>query len=73
VRAREKNHYFRLSTFQERLERLFDERPDFVRPAARRNEVVGRLREGLLDVPMSRTNFTWGIQMPDDPEHVIYV
>lgn len=73
VRAREKNYYFRLSAFQERLEKLFAEQPDFVRPPARRNEVLGRLREGLQDVPMSRTNFTWGIPMPGDPEHVIYV
>jgi methionine--tRNA ligase len=73
VRAREKNYFFRLSAFQERLERLFDEQPDFVRPPARRNEVLGRLREGLVDVPMSRTNLRWGVPMPNDPEHVIYV
>jgi methionyl-tRNA synthetase len=73
VRAREKNYYFKLSAFQDRLEALFEAQPEFVRPAARRNEVLGRLREGLQDVPMSRTNFSWGIQMPGDPEHVIYV
>ena len=42
-------------------------------PESRRNEVLGRLKEGLQDVPISRTNFTWGIPMPDDPNHVIYV
>ena len=73
VRAREKNYYFRLSSFQEKLEKLFEDHPDFVRPPARRNEVLGRLREGLADVPMSRTNFSWGVAMPGDPEHVIYV
>ena len=73
VRAREKNYYFRLSAFQERLEQHFKACPDFVRPSARYNEVLGRLREGLNDVPMSRTNFTWGIQMPNDSDHVIYV
>ncbi len=73
VRMKEQNYYFRLSAFQEKLERFFDEHPDFVQPDARRNEVLGRLREGLQDVPMSRTNFSWGIPMPDDPEHVIYV
>ncbi|MFT4540188.1 MAG: methionyl-tRNA synthetase [Planctomycetota bacterium] len=73
VRATEKNYYFRLSAFQEPLEKLFEEQPNFVRPAARRNEVLGRLREGLNDVPISRSNFTWGIGMPGDPEHVIYV
>ncbi|UCD75820.1 MAG: methionine--tRNA ligase [Phycisphaerales bacterium] len=73
VIAKEKNYYFRLSAYQDRMEKLFEEQPDFVRPEARRNEVLGRLREGLADVPMSRTNFTWGIPMPNDPEHVIYV
>lgn len=73
VIAKEKNYYFRLSAFQERMEKLFEEQPHFVRPDARRNEVLGRLREGLQDVPMSRTNFSWGIPMPNDPEHVIYV
>jgi methionine--tRNA ligase len=73
VRATEKNYFFRLSAFQERLEKLSEEQPDFVRPPARRNEVLGRLRDGLGDYPMSRTNFTWGVPMPDDPEHVVYV
>ncbi len=73
VRAREKNYYFRLSGFQQKLEKLFEDHPDFVRPPARRNEVLGRLREGLADVPMSRTNFSWGVPMPGDPEHVVYV
>ena len=73
VRAREKNYYFRLSAFQERIETLYADHPEYVRPEARRNEMLGRIREGLQDVPMSRTNFTWGIPMPDDPEHVIYV
>jgi methionine--tRNA ligase len=73
VRAKEENWYFRLSAFAPRLERLFADNPDFVRPAARRNEVLGRLREGLQDVPITRTNFSWGIPMPGDPGHVIYV
>ncbi|MFM1831162.1 MAG: hypothetical protein RLZZ558_1502 [Planctomycetota bacterium] len=73
VRAKEENWYFRLSAFADRLQAFFAEHPDFVRPAARRNEVLGRLREGLQDVPITRTNFTWGIPMPGDPGHVIYV
>ncbi|MCH2140296.1 MAG: methionine--tRNA ligase [Phycisphaerales bacterium] len=72
-RATEENYYFRLSHFQDRLEALFAEQPDFVCPEARRNEVLGRLREGLQDVPISRTNFAWGIGVPDSPDHVIYV
>ena len=73
VRATETNYYFRLSAYQERLEKFFAEHPDFVRPEARRNEILGRLREGLMDVPVTRTNFTWGIPFPGDEEHVIYV
>jgi methionine--tRNA ligase len=73
VRATEKNYYFKLSAYQERLQQFFDENSSFVRPPGRFNEVLGRLREGLQDVPISRTNFSWGIPMPDDPEHVIYV
>ncbi|MFO0961609.1 MAG: methionine--tRNA ligase [Phycisphaerales bacterium] len=73
VRATEQNYYFRLSAYQKRLEELFAAHPEFVQPAARRNEVLGRLREGLQDVPMTRTNFTWGIPFPGDEKHVIYV
>ncbi len=73
VRATEENYYFKLSAFQKRLEELFAANPGFVRPEGRRNEVIGRLREGLQDVPVTRTNFTWGIPMPDAPGHVIYV
>jgi methionine--tRNA ligase len=73
VRATEENYYFRLTAFQKRLEELFAQRPDFVRPEGRRNEVIGRLRDGLQDVPVTRTNFSWGIPMPGAPKHVIYV
>jgi methionyl-tRNA synthetase len=73
ARATEENYYFRLSAYQQTLEDLFAANPEFVRPEARRNEVLGRLREGLQDVPVSRTNFTWGVPMPGDERHVIYV
>jgi methionyl-tRNA synthetase len=72
-RATQDNYYFKLSAFQERIEALFAAHPTFVQPEARRNEILGRLREGLLDVPISRTNFTWGIPVPGDEDHVIYV
>ena len=72
-KAAQDNFYFRLSAFQDRIEALFAEQPGFVRPDARRNEMLGRLREGLQDVPISRTNFTWGIPVPGHAEHVIYV
>ena len=79
VRAKERNWYFRLSAYQERLEAFFASQPGFVRPAGRFNETLGRLRQGLQDVPITRTNFSWGIPMPGDAgeaggeRHVIYV
>ena len=53
--AQEENYFFRLSAYADDLLRLLDERPDFVQPTARRNEVVGRIRDGLHDIPISRT------------------
>ncbi|MSR42363.1 MAG: methionine--tRNA ligase, partial [Phycisphaerales bacterium] len=73
VRAKEHNYYFKLSAYQARLEQYFEAHPEFVRPEGRFNEVRGRLRDGLQDVPVTRTNFSWGIGMPNAPEHVIYV
>ena len=73
VRSSEENYYFKLSAFQERLEKLHEENPHFLTPAARRNEMMERLKGGLNDVPISRTNFTWGVGMPGDEKHVIYV
>ena len=73
VRMREQNYFFRLSAYQRRLEALYAERPDFVRPEARRNEMLGRLRDGLQDIPVSRTSFSWGIPVPGHPEHVLWV
>eukprot|EP00238_Polyblepharides_amylifera_P004550 CAMPEP_0196579280 /NCGR_PEP_ID=MMETSP1081-20130531/19828_1 /TAXON_ID=36882 /ORGANISM="Pyramimonas amylifera, Strain CCMP720" /LENGTH=546 /DNA_ID=CAMNT_0041898813 /DNA_START=231 /DNA_END=1871 /DNA_ORIENTATION=+ len=73
VRAKEKNYYFKLSAFQDRLEELYSSNPDFIQPPGRRNELLNRIRGGLSDVPVSRTNFSWGVPMPGDEEHVIYV
>lgn len=77
VRATEENYYFRLSRYADFLQKHFADHPDFVRPEGRRNEVLGRLAAGLQDVPITRTNFRWGIPMPGDApgdeRHVIYV
>lgn len=73
VRAKEQNYYFKLSKWQPALEQFFKDHPAFVQPSARFNEVLGRLREGLQDVPVSRTNFSWGIPIPGADKHVIYV
>ena len=69
----EENYYFKLSAFQDQLIRLYTEQPDFVRPETRRNEVLSFVRGGLRDLSISRSTFSWGIPVPDDPKHVVYV
>ena len=69
----EPSYFFRLSAWQEPLLRFYDEHPDFILPAARRNEVISFVEGGLQDLSVSRTSFRWGIPVPDDPDHVIYV
>jgi methionyl-tRNA synthetase len=72
-REREENWFFRLSTFQEPLERLYAERPDFVIPDFRRNEALAFIKQGLQDVSLSRPKLSWGVPLPWDPEQVMYV
>jgi methionyl-tRNA synthetase len=72
-REREENWFFRLSSFQEPLERLYAERPDFVRPGARYNEALSFIKGGLADVSLSRPKLTWGVELPWDRTQVIYV
>src|SRR5918997_5277552 len=72
-REREENWFFRLSTFQEPLERLYAERPEFVRPRSRYNEALAFIRGGLQDVSLSRSKLTWGVEVPWDSGHVFYV
>ena len=67
----EKNYFFKLSEFQERLLELYD--TDFVQPESARNEVVSFVKQGLKDLSVSRSTFDWGIKVPWDESHVIYV
>lgn len=71
----EENYFFRLSAFQDRLLELYKERPEFVQPDFRRNEVVSFVTQpgGLRDISISRKRLKWGIPWPDDPEQVVYV
>ena len=69
----EENYFFKLSAFQDKLLRLYTEQPDFVRPDTRRNEVMSFVRSGLRDLSVSRSTFKWGVPVPDDPGHVVYV
>jgi methionyl-tRNA synthetase len=70
--VKEENYFFKLSTFQDKLLALYAN-PEFIRPETRRNEVISFVRSGLRDLSISRSTFTWGIPVPDDPKHVIYV
>src|SRR4051812_47917017 len=72
-KVREENWFFKLSAFQERLEALYEERPDFVVPDFRRNEAVAFIEQGLEDVSLSRPTLKWGMPLPWDPDQRMYV
>jgi methionyl-tRNA synthetase len=69
----EESYFFRLSAYQDRLLAHYEANPDFIRPRERRNEVMSFVRGGLNDLSISRTNFAWGVPVPGDPKHVMYV
>nr|WP_249136675.1 methionine--tRNA ligase [Bradyrhizobium tropiciagri] len=69
----EKSYFFKLSAYQDRLLQLYESQPDFIGPDSRRNEVMSFVRGGLKDLSISRTTFDWGVKVPNDPEHVMYV
>ena len=73
VLQQEENWFFELSTFQGRLEQLYEEQPGFVQPDTRRNEALSFIKSGLQDVSLSRGKLTWGVEVPWDPTHVFYV
>ena len=72
-KVKEESYFFRLSEYQEPLLKHYKEHPEFVRPEYRLNEVVSFVEGGLKDLSISRTTFSWGIPVPGNPEHVIYV
>src|SRR5215469_16050403 len=69
----EENYYFKLSAFAEKLLAHYKNHPEFIRPETRRNEVIAFVKGGLRDLSISRSTFKWGIPVPRDPQHVIYV
>jgi methionyl-tRNA synthetase len=69
----EENYYFKLSAFADKLLDHYQRNPEFIRPETRRNEVIAFVKGGLRDLSISRSTFKWGIPVPDDPSHVIYV
>jgi methionyl-tRNA synthetase len=70
---KEKNYFFRMSDFQQRLLDLYEERPDFIQPESVRNEILQFVKQGLSDLSISRSSFDWGIKIPWDDSHVLYV
>lgn len=69
----EDSYFFKLSAYQDRLLAHFEAHPEFIGPAERRNEIVSFVKSGLRDLSISRTTFDWGVKVPNDPDHVMYV
>ncbi|MCD6071309.1 MAG: methionine--tRNA ligase, partial [Microvirga sp.] len=69
----EESYFFRLSAYQDRLLAHYEAHPDFISPETRRNEITSFVRSGLQDLSISRTTFNWGLPVPGDPKHVMYV
>jgi methionyl-tRNA synthetase len=69
----EETYFFRLSAFEDRLLKLYEEHPEFVRPQSRLNEVASFVRGGLKDLSITRTTVKWGVPVPGDPKHTVYV
>ncbi len=71
--VQEESYFFRMSKYQERLLKFIEDNPDFIQPVSRRNEMINFIKGGLEDLCISRTTFDWGIPVPIDGKHVIYV
>jgi methionyl-tRNA synthetase len=71
--VKEESYFFRLSRYEKPLLEHYEKNPGFIRPESRKNEVVSFVQAGLLDLSVSRTTFQWGIPVPSDPRHVMYV
>ena len=74
IDAKEEAYFLKLSKYQDKLEKFYEENPDFIMPASRRNEMINNfIKPGLADLCVSRSTFKWGIPVDFDPEHVVYV
>lgn len=69
----EESYFFKLSKYQDRILEYIETHPDFIQPASRRNEMINFIKQGLEDLCITRTTFDWGIPVPFDPKHVVYV
>src|SRR5699024_2150591 len=71
--TKEESYFFRMSKYADRWLKFIEEHPDFIQPETRRNEMINFVKQGLEDLCVSRTTFDWGIPVPFDEKHVIYV
>jgi methionyl-tRNA synthetase len=69
----EPSYFFKLSAYQHKLLALYEQQPDFISPPHRRNEIVSFVKQGLTDLSVSRTSFKWGVPVPGDEKHIMYV
>lgn len=69
----EESYFFRLSKYQDKLLDYYEKHPEFIGPNERRNEIISFVRSNLRDLSVSRTNFTWGVPVPSNPKHIMYV
>ncbi len=72
-KLKEESYFFRLSAYEQKLLALIDAQPDLIQPESRKNEIVSFIKQGLKDLSISRTTFTWGVPIAEDPKHVVYV
>lgn len=73
-KVKEESYFFKMSKYVDRLLQFYEENPDFIQPESRKNEMINNfIKPGLEDLAVSRTTFDWGIKVPGDPKHVIYV
>ena len=73
TKLKEASYFFRMSKYQDQLLEHIENNPDFIQPKSRRNEILSFVREGLRDLSISRTSFSWGVPVPGDEKHVLYV
>lgn len=73
IESEEETYFFRLSKYQDRLLKYYDENPDFILPLSRKNEMITFIKEGLTDLSVTRSSFDWGVKVPFDKKHVVYV
>ena len=73
-KVQEESYFFKMSKYVDRLLQFYEDHPDFIRPESRKNEMINNfIKPGLEDLAVSRTTFDWGIKVPNDPKHVVYV